>query len=189
MARPRTRRCSSPPERRKNPQDATEKFSRECRTGGPPIVVRVGLESRCRSDSFGTLQDTKGDSGMRVMVIVKADKNSEAGVLPDQKLLADMGKFNEELTKAGVMLAGEGLQPSSKGARIRFSGGKKTVIDGPFAETKELVAGFWLWQVKSMDEAIEWLKRAPFEDTEVEIRQVFEAEDFGAEFTPEARAQ
>jgi hypothetical protein len=126
---------------------------------------------------------------MRVMVIVKADKNSEAGVLPDQKLLADMGKFNEELTKAGVMLAGEGLQPSSKGARVRFSGGKKTVIDGPFAESKELVAGFWLWQVKSMDEAIEWLKRAPFEGTEVEIRQVFEAEDFGEAFTPELREQ
>jgi hypothetical protein len=126
---------------------------------------------------------------MRVMVIVKADKNSEAGVIPDTKLLADMGKFNEELTKAGVMLAGEGLQASSKGARVRFSGGKKTVIDGPFAETKELVAGFWLWQVKSMDEAIEWLKRAPFEGTEVEIRQVFEAEDFGGEFTPELREQ
>jgi hypothetical protein len=123
------------------------------------------------------------------MVLVKADKNSEAGVIPDTKLLADMGKFNEELTKAGVMLAGEGLQPSSKGARVRFSGGKKTVIDGPFAETKELVAGFWLWQVKSKEEAIEWLKRAPFEDTEVEIRQVFEAEDFGAEFTPELREQ
>jgi len=126
---------------------------------------------------------------MRVMVIVKADKNSEAGVIPNTKLLADMGKFNEELTKAGVMLAGEGLQASSKGARVRFSGGKKTVIDGPFAETKELVAGFWLWQVKSMDEAIEWLKRAPFEGTEVEIRQVFEAEDFGGEFTPELREQ
>jgi hypothetical protein len=126
---------------------------------------------------------------MRFMVIVKADKNSEAGALPDMKLLADMGKFNEELTKAGVMLAGEGLQPSSKGARVRFSGGKKTVIDGPFAETKELVAGFWLWQVKSKEEAIEWLKRAPFEGTEVEIRQVFEAEDFGAEFTPELREQ
>ena len=126
---------------------------------------------------------------MRFMVIVKADKNSEAGVLPDTKLLADMGKFNEELTKAGVMLAGEGLQPSSKGARVRFSGGQKTVIDGPFAETKELVAGFWLWQLKSKEEAIEWLKRAPFEGTEVEIRQVFEAEDFGAEFTPELREQ
>jgi len=127
---------------------------------------------------------------MRFMVIVKAGKTSEAGALPDTKLLADMGKFNEELTKAGVMLAGEGLQPSSKGARVRFSGGKKTVIDGPFAETKELVAGFWLWQVKSKEEAIEWLKRAPFGGgTEVELRQVFEAEDFGAEFTPELRAQ
>src|SRR5216117_2141867 len=126
---------------------------------------------------------------MRFMVIVKASKDSEAGILPDEKLLADMGKFNEELAKAGVMLAGEGLQPSSKGARVRFSGAKKTVVDGPFAETKELVAGFWLWQVKSLDEAIEWLKRAPFEDTEVEIRQVFEAEDFGDEFTPELREQ
>jgi hypothetical protein len=123
------------------------------------------------------------------MVIVKADKNSEAGVLPDKKLLTEMGRFNEELSKAGIMLAGEGLQPSSKGVRVRFSGGKKTVIDGPFTETKELVAGFWLWQVKSKEEAIEWLKRAPFEDTEVEIRQVFEAEDFGAEFTPELREQ
>ena len=117
---------------------------------------------------------------MRFMVIVKANKDSEAGVLPDQKVLAEMGKFNEELVKAGVMLAGEGLQPSSKGARVRFSKGKRTVIDGPFAETKELVAGFWLWQLKSREEAIEWLKRAPFEDTEVEIRQVFETADFAA---------
>ena len=127
---------------------------------------------------------------MRFMVLVKANKDSEAGVLPDRKLLAEMGKFNEELVKAGVMLAGEGLQPSSKGARVRFSGGERTVIDGPFAETKELVAGFWLWQVRSKEEAIEWLKRAPFKDGEVvEIRQVFEAEDFGAELTPELRAQ
>ena len=123
------------------------------------------------------------------MVIVKANKDSEAGVMPSEKLLTDMGKFNEELVKAGVMLAGEGLQASSKGARVKFSGGKTTVIDGPFAETKELVAGYWMWQVKSKEEAIEWLKRAPFEDTEVEIRQVFEAEDFGAEFTPELREQ
>ena len=116
---------------------------------------------------------------MRFMVIVKANKDSEAGVLPDQKILAEMGKFNEELVKAGVMLAGEGLQPSSKGARVRFQGSKRTVIDGPFAETKELVAGFWLWQVKSKQEAIEWLKRAPFDEgTEVEIRQVFETADF-----------
>jgi hypothetical protein len=126
---------------------------------------------------------------MRFMVLVKADKKSEAGVLPDKKLLTEMGKFNEELVKAGVMLAGEGLQPSSKGSRVRFSGGKRTVIDGPFAETKELVAGFWLWQVKSKDEAIEWLKRAPFEDAEVEIRQVFEAADFGDALTPELAAQ
>lgn len=126
---------------------------------------------------------------MRFMVMVKADKSSEAGVLPTRDLLAEMGKFNEELVKAGVMLAGEGLQPSSKGSRVKFSKGKKTVIDGPFAETKELIAGFWLWQVRSKEEAIEWLKRAPFEDTEVEIRQVFEAEDFGAEFTPELREQ
>lgn len=114
---------------------------------------------------------------MRFMVIVKADKNSEAGVLPDEKLLADMGKYNEALAQAGVLLAAEGLHPSSRGARIRFSGAKRTVIDGPFAETKELIAGFWLWQVKSREEAIEWLKRAPFDETEVEIRQVFEAED------------
>ena len=115
---------------------------------------------------------------MRFMVIVKASKDSEAGVLPDKKILTEMGKFNEELVKAGVMLAGEGLHASSKGARVKFDKGKRTVIDGPFAETKELVAGFWLWQVKSKEEAIEWLKRAPFEDTEVEIRQVFEAPDF-----------
>ena len=126
---------------------------------------------------------------MRFMVLVKANKDSEAGVLPNEKLLTEMGKFNEELVKAGIMLAGEGLQPTSKGARVRFSGGKQTVIDGPFAETKELVAGFWLWQVKSKEEAIEWLKRAPFDETEVEIRQLFEADDFGADFTPELREQ
>src|SRR3989441_3330495 len=126
---------------------------------------------------------------MRFMVIVKATPESESGVLPDQKILAEMGKYNEELVKAGVMLAGEGLQASSKGVRVKFSDGKQTVIDGPFAETKELVAGYWVWQCKSLDEAIEWLKRAPFQDTEVEIRQVFEAEDFGAEFTPELREQ
>ena len=124
---------------------------------------------------------------MRVMVIVKADQNSEAGILPSKEMLAEMGKYNEELAKAGVMLAGEGLQASSKGARVKFSGGKRTVTDGPFSETKELIAGFWLWQVRSMDEAIEWLKRAPFREGELEIRQVFEAEDFGEEFTPELR--
>ena len=130
---------------------------------------------------------------MRFMILLKADKNTEAGVLPDEKLLTDMGEYNEELVKAGVLLAGEGLQPSSKGARVKFSGGRTTVTDGPFAETKELVAGFWLWQVKSKEEAIEWAKRCPnpMPDTEseIEIRQVFEAEDFGAEFTPELRKQ
>ncbi len=125
---------------------------------------------------------------MRFMVIVKANKDSEAGVLPDEKILTEMGKFNEKLVKAGIMLAGEGLQASSKGARVRFSGGKRTVIDGPFTEAKELIAGFWLWKVNSLDQAIDWLKRAPFDETEVEIRQVFEADDFGENFTPEARA-
>jgi len=115
---------------------------------------------------------------MRFMVLVKANKDSEAGVMPSVQMLTEMGKFNEELAKAGVLLAADGLHPTSKGARVRFSGGKRTVTDGPFAETKELVAGFWIWQVKSKQEAIEWLKRAPFEDTEVEIRQIFEAEDF-----------
>ena len=127
---------------------------------------------------------------MRVMVIVKADKDSEAGVMPSRELLTDMGKYNEELVKAGIMLAGEGLHPSSKGKRVRFEGSKRTVTDGPFAESKELIAGFWLWQVKSMDEAVEWLKRAPFDGgTEIEIRPVFEDEDFGEEFTPELRQQ
>ena len=127
---------------------------------------------------------------MRVMVIVKASKESEAGVMPDEKMLAEMGKYNEELVKAGIMLAGEGLHPSSRGKRVRFSGTNRTVVDGPFAETKELMAGYWLWQVKSMDEAVEWLKKCPNphnEESEVEIRPVFEAEDFGAEFTPELR--
>ena len=127
---------------------------------------------------------------MRFMVIVKADKDSEAGIMPSEKMLTDMGNFNQQLADAGVMLAGEGLQPSSKGARVKFDGkGNTSLIDGPFAETKELVAGFWVWKCKSKEEAIEWLKKAPFENTEVEIRQVFEAEDFGEEFTPEARAQ
>ena len=128
---------------------------------------------------------------MKVMVIVKASKDSEAGVLPKQELLAEMGKFNEELVKAGILLAAEGLQASSKGKRVRFSGAKRTVIDGPFAETKELLAGFWLWQVRSMEEAIEWVKRCPNpqpgEESEVEIRQLFEAADFGSELTPELR--
>jgi len=130
---------------------------------------------------------------MRVMVIVKATKNSEAGVMPSEELLAAMGKYNEELVKAGVMLGGEGLHPSAKGQRVLFSGGKKTVVDGPFAETKELIAGYWLWQVKTMAEAVEWARRCPDpmpgEDAILELRPVFEAEDFGAEFTPELRAQ
>jgi hypothetical protein len=129
---------------------------------------------------------------MRFMVLIKANKDSEAGVLPSKELLTEMGKFNEELVKAGVMIAGEGLQASSKGARVKFSGSKRTVIDGPFAETKELIAGFWLWRVKSKEEAIQWVKRCPNPmgvEGEVEIRQVFEAEDFGAELAPELRKQ
>src|SRR5437870_2758523 len=129
---------------------------------------------------------------MRFMILIKADKNTEAGALPDERLLTEMGKFNEELVKAGVMLAGEGLHPSSRGARVKFSGDKRTVVDGPFTETKELIAGFWLWQVRSMEEAIEWVKRCPNpmrEESEIEIRQVFEADDFGDEFTPELREQ
>src|SRR5690242_20712720 len=127
---------------------------------------------------------------MRVMVIVKANEESEAGQMPSEEMLAAMGKYNEELAKAGVMLAGEGHHPTSRGKRVRFSGRQRTVIDGPFAETKELIAGFWLWQVKSMDDAVEWLKRAPFdEETEIELRPVFEADDFGKELTPELREQ
>jgi hypothetical protein len=134
----------------------------------------------------------KGDMTMRFMILVKADKNTEAGGLPDEKLLTEMGKYNEELVKAGVLLAGEGLHTSAKGARVKFSGEKRTVIDGPFPETKELIAGFWLWQVKSKEEAIEWVKRCPNPtgaESEIEIRQVFEAEDFGPAFTPELREQ
>ena len=135
---------------------------------------------------------TDGDAPMRFMVMIKADKNTEAGVMPSEALLADMGRYNEELVRAGVLLAAEGLQPSSKGARVRFSGKERTVIDGPFAETKELLAGFWLIQVKSLEEAIEWVKRCPNPlegETEIEIRRVFEADDFGAEFTPDLREQ
>ena len=130
---------------------------------------------------------------MKVMVIVKATKNTEAGVMPSEKLLREMGAFNEELVKAGIMLAGEGLHPSTKGKRIRFSGGKRSVVDGPFAETKELIAGYWVWQVRSMEEAVDWARRCPDpmpgEDAELEIRPIFEAEDFGKEYTPELRAQ
>ena len=127
---------------------------------------------------------------MRVMVIVKASKESEAGVMPDTKMLAAMGKYNEQLANAGIMLAGEGLHPTSKAKRVRFAGDQRTVIDGPFAETKELIAGYWLWKVKSLDEAVEWLKKAPFDGgTEIELRPIFESEDFGAEYTPELRRQ
>jgi len=130
---------------------------------------------------------------MRVMVMIRANKDTEAGVMPSERLLAEMGKFNEELVKAGMMLAGEGLHPSSKGVRVKFSNGKAAVIDGPFTEVKELIAGFWLWQVRSMDEAVEWVKRMPnpdeVQEAEIEIRPVFEMEDFGAEFTPELREQ
>jgi hypothetical protein len=135
---------------------------------------------------------TIGEMTMRFMIIVKANKDSEAGVMPTQELMTEMGNYNEELVKAGIMLAGEGLQPSSKGARVKFSGKKRTVVDGPFPETKELIAGFWLWQVKSKEEAIEWVKRCPNptgEESEIEIRQVFESEDFGAALTPELREQ
>jgi hypothetical protein len=135
-------------------------------------------------------EDMRRRSDVRVMVIVKASRESEAGQMPDEKILTAMGNYNEELVKAGVMLAGEGLHPSSKGKRIRFSGGNRTVIDGPFAETKELIAGYWIWKVKSINDAVEWLKRAPFDGgTEVEIRPVFETEEFGKEMTPELRAQ
>jgi hypothetical protein len=137
-------------------------------------------------------QKQKGEMPMRFMIIVKATKDSEAGVMPSEQLLTEMGKFNEELMKAGIMLAGDGLHPSSKGARVRFSGKQRTVVDGPFAETKELIAGFWLWKVNSKEEAIEWVKRCPNPhagESEIEIRQVFEAEDFGTEFTPELREQ
>jgi hypothetical protein len=155
-------------------------------------VVRLVTVKVATILHLNPMENPDGDLHMRFMILIKADKNSEAGVMPDHKLLADMGAFNEELVKAGVMLAGEGLQPSSKGARVRFSGATRTVIDGPFAETKELIAGFWIWQVKSKEEAIEWVKRCPNPmpgESEVEIRQVFEAEDFGAEYTPELREQ
>lgn len=139
-----------------------------------------------------TLPTQQGDTAMKFLILVKATKDSEAGVMPTEKLLTEMGKFNEELAKAGIILAGEGLHPSSKGTRVRFSGTNRMVVDGPFSETKELVAGFWLWQVKSREEAIEWVKRCPnpmLEDSEIEIRQVYEAEDFGAALTPELREQ
>jgi hypothetical protein len=156
----------------------------------PSIVVR-----RRGRDRISYRIDVRGPGrkercvAMRFMVVVKADEQSEAGVLPSEEVFAEMGRYNEELVNAGVMLAGEGLHPSSKGARVRFSGGNATVIDGPFTESKELIAGFWLFQVKSKEEAIEWVERGPFRDTEIEIRQVAETEDFGAELTPELREQ
>jgi hypothetical protein len=146
-------------------------------------VIRLDTES----------PTSTGDNTMQFMIIVKASQDSEAGVMPSNELLTAMGNYNEELVKAGIMVEGEGLHPSSKGARVRFSGDKRTVIDGPFAETKELIAGYWIWQVKSKQEAIDWVKRCPNPmpgtDAEIEIRQIFEAEDFGAEFTPELREQ
>jgi hypothetical protein len=158
-----------------------EKIWGGCRKRAGPFVYRLKA-----------LSTRYGGTDMRFMVMVKANKDTEAGVMPSQKLLAEMGKFNEELVKAGVMMAGEGLHASSKGARVKFSGDKRSVVDGPFTETKELIAGFWIWNVKSRKEAIEWAKRCPNptgEEGELEIRQVMEAEDFGAEFTPELRAQ
>src|SRR5438067_10682011 len=149
-----------------------------------------GPVDRAPARSTRAMKGQTEERDMRFMVIVKASKESEAGVMPDRKLLTEMGKYNEQLSKAGVFLAGEGLHPTSKGKRVKFSGTQRTVIDGPFAETKELIAGYWLWQAKSMDEAVEWLKRAPFDGgTEVEVRQVVEAADFGDEFTPELRRQ
>src|SRR5882672_9088903 len=171
-----------------SPSAGPKKYDATCRFRGPSfdVMIEPGLTPAPNPNP-------EGDKTMRFMVMVKANKHSEAGVLPDEKLLTEMGKYNEELVKAGVLLAAEGLQPSSKGARVGFSGGKRTVIDGPFAEAKELIAGFWLFQVKSLAEAIEWVKRSPNpspnKESEIEIRQVFEADDFGAEFTPELREQ
>src|SRR3954465_15572222 len=154
------------------------------------FVVQVKATSAGEDRAPARLLIPERNLTMRFMVIVKANKDSEAGVMPNQEILAAMGKYNEELAKAGIMLAGEGLHPSSKGKRVRFSGNQKTVMDGPFAETKELIAGFWLWQVRSMDEALEWLKGAPFDGgSEIELRPIFQREDFGKELTPELRAQ
>src|SRR4051812_33818381 len=162
---------------------ATRKSYRMCRSGDWPFVVSTGT---------GFHRIIKELTNMRVVVLVKANAKTEAGALPNEQMLSEMGKYNEELVKAGIMLDGQGLHPSSKGARIKFSGTRRSVVDGPFTETKELVAGFWVWQVKSMDEALEWAKRCPNPtgaESELEIRPVFEAEDFGAEFTPELREQ
>jgi hypothetical protein len=167
-------------------------------TGLPVVFSAAYVDLARRRSTHGRTSRRTGrrprkDRTMKVMVIVKATKNSEAGIMPSEKLLADMGKFNEELVKAGIMLAGDGLHPSAKGKRVKFSGGKRDVVDGPFAETKELIAGYWIWQVRTLEEAVEWARRCPDpmpgEDAELEIRPVFEAEDFGAEYTPELRAQ
>src|SRR6187401_885673 len=163
----------------------------ECRNRLPSFDKSLSTVG-ARPAPAGRLNCKDVETTMRFMVLVKATKDSENGLMPDQKLLAEMGKFNEELVKAGVMLEGEGLHPSSKGARVKFSGTKRTVIDGPFPETKELIAGYWIWKVKSKEEAIEWVKRCPNPhpgESEIEIRQIFESEDFGPEFTPEMRAQ
>ena len=173
----------------------------DCRSEWPVSISRFAVRQRSRARivlnrrrETGALRySSGGEMTMRFMILVKATKDSEAGVLPDEKLLTEMGRFNEELVKAGIMLDGEGLHPSSKGARVKFSGRTRTVIDGPFAETKELIAGYWIWRVKSKEEAIEWVKRCPNPmpgvDSEIEIRQIFEAADFGQEFTPELREQ
>jgi hypothetical protein len=156
------------------------------------LITDSGVDPAVARSTQGWNDPNRRSASMRVMVMVKATKTSEAGVMPSEKLLREMGEFNEKLVKAGVMLAGEGLHPSRKGKRVRFSGAAKTVVDGPFAETKELIAGYWIWQVRSMDEALEWVKRCPDpmpgEDAEIEIRPIFEAEDFGQELTPELRA-
>jgi hypothetical protein len=161
-------------------------------TSSAVVTTSVVLGVSDTTEVVTTAEHQQGDTTMRVMVIVKADSDSEAGVMPSEQLLTEMGAYNQELVNAGIMLAGEGLHPSSKGKRVRFSGTKRTVVDGPFAETKELIAGYWLWQVKSMDEAVEWVKRCPnpmLGESEIEIRPVFEADDFGAEYTPELRDQ
>src|SRR5436190_1085864 len=187
---PRVRWRKTPPNSR---PEALSCGPKNCKKSFSSLSILRRANRLLIARTIATNQQTNNkETKMRFMVMVKASKNSEAGVMPSKQLLADMGKFNEELTKAGVMLTGEGLQSSAKGARVRFSGDKKTVIDGPFAETKELVAGFWMWKCNSLQEAIDWVKRCPNpmgpnQESEIEIRQIFEAEDFGADFTPELR--
>jgi hypothetical protein len=167
--------------------------TRDEKSGGRVSIRAKAVRRFGESDTAALPAAPTQEKAMKVMVIVKATKNSEAGAMPSEQLLTEMGKYNEELVKAGIMLAGDGLHPSAKGKRVKFSGGKRNVVDGPFAETKELIAGYWIWQVRSMEEAVEWARRCPDpmpgEDAELEIRPIFEAEDFGAEFTPELRAQ